>query len=145
MINTFPTRLLTAILMTPYMALAQTEVEGTQAMSSPISITNVLSLITSLIFVIGAILFAGWLYSRMRGVNLSASKVIDVLATQPLGPKEKIVIVQIGTRQIAIGMTPGSLQTLHVFDEPVIEKRESGTATTFSDKLRHALGRGGSK
>jgi flagellar protein FliO/FliZ len=113
-------------------------------MSSPVGVTNVLSLVTSLIVVIGAILFVGWLYSRMRGVNLNASKVIDVLAAQALGPKEKIVVVQIGNKQIAVGMTPSSLQTLHVFDEPVIQPSEGITAASFSDRLRNALGRGGS-
>jgi flagellar protein FliO/FliZ len=101
--------------------------------------------VTSLIFVIGAILFVGWLYSRMRGVNLGASKVINVLAAQPLGPKEKIVVVQIGNKQIAVGMTPSSLQTLFVFDEPVVGQREGSSPASFSDRLRHALGRVGSK
>lgn len=131
--------------MMPYAAFAQDQADGTVSMSSPVSVTSMLSLVTSLIFVIGAILLVGWLYSRMRGVNLSASKVINVLAAQPLGPKEKIVVVQIGNKQIAVGMTPSSLQTLHVFDEPVVAQREGSTAPSFSDRLRNALGRGGPK
>lgn len=131
--------------MMPCLALAQGQADSPPALSTPVSVTSMLSLVTSLIFVIGAILFVGWLYSRMRGVNLSASKVINVLAAQPLGPKEKIVVVQIGSKQIAVGMTPSSMQTLHVFDEPVVAQREGPPAASFSVRLRNAMGRGVSK
>jgi flagellar protein FliO/FliZ len=127
------------------MAFAQGQAATPSPVTSPISVTSMLSLVTSLIFVIGAILFVGWLYSRMRGVNLGASKVINVLAAQPLGPKEKIVVVQIGSKQIAIGMTPSSLQTLHVFDEPVVQQREGATGASFSERLKSVLGRGAAK
>lgn len=145
MINLLLKRPSAVLVLLPYAAFAQNQPDNIVPMSSPVSVTSMLSLASSLIFVIGAILFVGWLYSRTRGVNLSASKVINVLAAQPLGPKEKIVVVQIGNKQIAVGMTPSSLQTLHVFDEPVVTQREGATAASFSDRLRHALGRGGSK
>lgn len=148
-INRLFKRLPVVVLAMPCLALAQAQTDGAapvpSPMSSPMNASSMLSLVTSLIFVIGAILFVGWLYSRMRGVNLGASKVINVLASQPLGPKEKIVVVQIGGKQIAVGMTPSSLQTLHVFDEPVVAKREGPSSASFSERLRSALGRGASK
>lgn len=132
---------LPALTIMPLAAFAQSGQQPTGGISSPVSVTSILSLVTSLIFVVGAILFVGWLYSRMRGVNLRASKAINILAAQPLGPKEKIVIVGIGDKQIAVGMTPTSLQTLHVFDKPVVLHSESPAPAPFADKLRNALGR----
>jgi flagellar protein FliO/FliZ len=144
MIKILTRHFLPALSVAPLVAFAQGSPEAARGISSPVGVTSILSLVTSLIFVIGAILFVGWLYSRMRGVNLRASKAISILAAQPLGPKEKIVIVGIGDKQIAVGMTPTSLQTLHVFDKPVVLQSESTDATPFADRLRNALGRSSS-
>jgi flagellar protein FliO/FliZ len=143
--GSFFQRVSLVVLMTPLAAFAQTESDAGSPMASPANFSNLLSLIASLIFVVGAILFVGWIYSRMRGVNLGASKVINVLAAQALGPKEKIFIVQIGSKQIALGLTASSLQTLYVFDEPVVAQTEAALPGAFADRLRSALGRNGSK
>lgn len=124
--------------------MAQPDADGAGSAVSPVSIPSLLSVVTSLLFVIGAIVLVGWLYSRMRGINVRASKAISILAAQPLGTKEKIVIVQIGDKQIAVGMTPNCLQTLHVFDKPIIDAVETESTIPFAEKFRSALGRAGS-
>ena len=137
--------LLVAVLLAPLPVLAQSEPEAIDVMSSPVSFANVLGLVGSLVFVIAAILLVGWLYARMRGLNVRAGNAINILAAQPLGAKEKIVIVEIGDKQIAVGVTPSSLQALHVFDKPVISAADMEFVTPFADKLRGALGRVGSR
>jgi len=143
-INAFAKSIATTILCAPCVAMAQADSDAVRGAVSPVSIPSLLSVVTSLLFVIGAIVLVGWLYSRMRGINVRASKAISILAAQPLGAKEKIVIVQIGDKQIAVGMTPSCLQTLHVFDKPIIESAEMESTIPFADKLRGALGRAGS-
>jgi len=137
--------LLVAFLLAPLPVFAQSEPEAVDVMTSPVSFSTLLGLITSLIFVVAAILLVGWLYARMRGVNPGASNAINILAAQPLGAKEKIVIVQIGDKQIAVGVTPSCLQALHVFDKPVISASDRAPITPFADKLRGALGRAASR
>ena len=127
----------------PSFALAQDTDSGRDVLASPVDVSTLLGLAASLVVVIGAILLAGWAYSRLRGVSTGASRVINVLAAQSLGPKERIVLVQIGGKQLAVGLTPGSLNTLHVFDEPVIDLPEKRPATPFAERLRVAFARAG--
>jgi flagellar protein FliO/FliZ len=127
----------------PSFALAQDAEKGRDVLASPIDVSTLLGLAASLVVVIGAILFAGWVYSRLRGISTGASRVISVLAAQSLGSKERIVLVQIGDKQLAVGLTPGSLNMLHVFDEPVIEVPERRQSTPFAEKLRVAFAKAG--
>ena len=119
--------------------------EDPAALSSPLGLSSLMGLGASLVLVVGAILFVGWFYSRVRGVNVGGSKVINILAAQALGPKERIIVVQIGGKQIAVGVTPSSLQALHVFETPVIQALERESPGSFAEKLRTAFGGFGSK
>lgn len=105
----------------------------------PVGIPGVLGFGVSLVLVIGAILLVGWLYSQMRDAQGSRGSVINVLASQSLGSKEKIVLVEVGNKQIVVGMTSAHLQTLHVFDEPVVCLQEPVKASAFAERLLSAL------
>ena len=98
---------------------------------------DLLSLGTSLFVVIAVIVLLGWLYSRSRLVSAGAADVINVVASRALGPKERLLIVEVAEQQLLIGMTSSAVQTLHVFDQPVAppETRSSG----FAANLRAAF------
>lgn len=100
---------------------------------------EILSVTGGLISVIAAILLAGYLYSRMKGPRLGGNNVINIIASQALGPKEKIVLVEIADTQFAIGMTTSSVQTLHVFDKPVIKPQEISNQMGFADRLKDVM------
>ncbi len=100
---------------------------------------EILSVTGGLFSVVAAILLAAYVYSRMQGPKLGGNSIINIVASQPLGPKERIVLVEIADTQFAIGMTASNVQTLHVFDKPVISSREVADQPGFSDKLKEAL------
>ena len=114
--------------------------EDLQAVATPIDAGDVFGLGAGLAMVLAAVLVVGWLYARSQGLRGSKSGVINVLAAQPLGSKERIVLVEIGGKQIVLGMTAAQVQTLHVFDEPVVQPAErSSQAAGFADRLRAVL------
>jgi len=109
--------------------------------STPLSVGSgdVLSVTGSLISVIAVILLGAFVYTRMKGPKIGGSNVINIIASQPLGPKERIVLVEIAGTQFAIGMTTANVQTLHVFDKPVVSPEEMADQPGFADKLKEAL------
>ncbi len=133
-----------AILLAPAVAIAAPVVEESTQLSSPAGVPGVLGFGASLLFVIAAILLAGWLYTRMQGVRGGTSKVINILATQSLGTKERIVLIGIGDKQIVVGMTATQLQTLHVFEQPVVSMAERQNGSAFAERLVAAI-KGASK
>ncbi len=55
-----------------------------------------------------------------------------------MGPRERVVLVQVGKQQLLLGVAPGRIQTLHVLDEPVTDAT-SPTPSAFVEKLTAAL------
>ena len=127
------------------LSLAGVSLPGVATAAEPASgVVNgqdVLGVLFGLVVVLGSVVVVGWLYARSRGLRGIAGQAINVVAAQSLGPKERIVLVEVGGKQIVVGMTSAQLQTLHVFDEPVVTSGpEAGVAPgAFADRLRSML------
>lgn len=110
------------------------------AVTPVIGAGDVIEMLLGLVMVIASVVVVGWLYARSRRFQQGGEQVISVLAAQSLGPKERIVLVEVGGKQIVVGMTAAQVQTLHVFDEPAVDKIPAAAATSpFSNRLRSAL------
>ena len=100
--------------------------------------TELMSLAASLIVVVGVIVGFGWLYSRARAFGGGNSDVINVVASRPLGARERLLLVEIAGQQLLVGMTASQVQTLHVFDTPVTTPAAS-VPPGFASRLKSAL------
>ena len=100
---------------------------------------EILNMGLSMAVVVAAILVLGWFYSRSRLAGSGAADVINVVATRALGPKERLMIVEVGEQQLLVGMTATTVQTLHVFDVPVPLATKQEDTTGFGGRLRSAL------
>lgn len=99
---------------------------------------DVLNMIISMLFLVAVIVVLGWLYSRSRFVGSGGSNAINVVATRALGPKERLLIVEVADQQLLVGMTATAVQTLHVFDKPVAIENPPAPAG-FANRLRAAV------
>jgi len=127
--------LLSFLLMSRAGATGQEAIAG----AVPVGPAEVLSVAGSLIAVIAAILLVGFLYSRMKGPRIGGNNVINIIGSQALGPKERIVLIEIADVQLVLGMTTSQVQTLHVFDKPVIKTAETAAESGFAERLKNAL------
>ena len=67
--------------------------------------------------------------------------MIKVLATQPLGPRDRLVLVQVGGEQVLLGLTPGTISALHVLNEPVHLPDAEPASGEFAQRLMELLGK----
>lgn len=104
---------------------------------APLGAPQVFNLGGGLLVVIIAIIGLGVLYARSQGLRTASNGVINIIATQAIGPKERIAIVEVSDKQLLIGMTTTSVQTLHVFEEPVVAAPEP--RASFSERLKKAM------
>ncbi|SDO25389.1 flagellar biosynthetic protein FliO [Pseudomonas jinjuensis] len=81
--------------------------------------TQLMQLLFGLVLVVALIFLLAWLLRRVQQVTPRGNQVIRVLSTQPLGPRDRLVLVQVGKEQILLGLTPGRITPLHVMQEPV--------------------------
>ncbi|MGM0811727.1 flagellar biosynthetic protein FliO [Thioalkalivibrio sp.] len=104
-------------------------------------------LLVGLIVVIAAILVLAFLMRRVGGVQSRLGSDFRVLGGISLGSRERMVLVQVGERQLLVGVAPGRVQALHVLEEPIrVEGRaaQEGAARSdspFARRLRAALNR----
>lgn len=93
----------------------------------------------SMAIVVAAILLLGWFYSRSRLAGNGPSDLINVVATRALGPKERLMVIEVADQQLLIGMTSTSVQTLHVFDTPITVPETPAASESFSARLLSAV------
>ena len=101
---------------------------------------EILSLGASMIVIVGVIILLGWLYSRSRLAGAGSDDLINVVATRAVGPKERLVVVEVADQQLLVGMTPNGMRTLHVLDKPVADsKPDTPPQAGFAGRLRAAF------
>ncbi|MEX2476129.1 flagellar biosynthetic protein FliO [Marinobacter sp.] len=111
--------------------------EGARA---PETMTTLLSLGAGLLAVIAIIYGCAWIIRRMNGmtgVNNQAIKVVSVMA---LGARERIALIEVGGQQILVGITPSTIRTLQVFEEPVVTPDQT-SSSEFARRLQGMIGK----
>lgn len=95
----------------------------------------------ALLFVLAVIYALAWLVKRQQGMKGIANLPMRTLAVLPLGHKEKLILVEIGNKQILLGMTPHNINCLSEFDEPVLQVSDK-SKQDFAAKLKAMIAQG---
>jgi len=98
--------------------------------------------IASLIVVIAMILASGWLLKRFPAAGRTNGRLRS-LESIAVGMKERIVLVQVGEKQVLLGVASGNVSTLMVLDQPLPEPSRPNApqlATSFASLLRGVRG-----
>ncbi|GAA5213936.1 flagellar biosynthetic protein FliO [Corallincola platygyrae] len=100
--------------------------------------SQILSLLFSLITVLIIIFLLAWVLKRFNiGVGQSRG-AMKVLATLAMGRNERIVLVELGDKQLLLGVTGQNINLLHTFDEPIVVE-ESGSGSNPSALFQQKL------
>ena len=103
---------------------------------------QLLQLLFGLLLVIGLIFLLAWVVRRIQhSLPVKGSQqIISLLATQALGPRDRLLLVQVGKEQILLGLTPGTIVPLHVLQEPVeINSAQETVSSAFAQRLAKVL------
>ena len=99
-------------------------------------------LVLGLLLVLGLIFFLAWLLRRVQQAGPAGKgQVIDVVGTRALGPRDRLVLVQVGNEQILLGLSPGTITALHVLKEPVQVPSAEQASPEFAQRLMELLGK----
>ncbi len=108
--------------------------------SGPITSSGIVEMTSGLIFVVLLIFALAWLFKRMGTNSFGLSSAIKILAAMSLGNRDRIALIEVGEKQMLIGISPGRIATLHVFDEPVdLAVGRETTEHDFASKLQSIL------
>lgn len=109
----------------------------------PLATGGLLQMLLGLLVVLALIAGLAWMMRRSGALQGGAAGSLRILGGLSMGARERIVLVQVGDKQLLLGVAPGRVQTLHVLEEPVA-LREPGrpVAGSFAANLSAALRRG---
>ncbi|MGN6513093.1 MAG: flagellar biosynthetic protein FliO [Lysobacteraceae bacterium] len=94
----------------------------------------------ALLFVVGLILALAWLARRMPGVAGGSSRALRVVASLSLGPREKVVVVDVGGQQLLLATGAGGTRALHALAVPLPDA-ERAAAPAFAQLLAQHFGK----
>jgi flagellar protein FliO/FliZ len=111
------------------------------AASPPTSIIGggaMFQVVLSLLLVLGAVYLVFWLLRRINPGG-GAGGVLKVVGGVMVGPRERIVIVELGDSWMLLGVSQGSVTLLTTMPRPSDAERLAGHPAGFADWLRQAL------
>lgn len=82
-----------------------------------------------LVVVIGLILVLAMLFRRFGDQGLGAPGNMRVIGGLSVGQRERLILVQVGEKQILLGVAPGSIHSVMAFDEPLEDSKASSDQT----------------
>jgi len=114
--------------------------------------TGLLQAASGLAVVLALIFLCAWVARRLGLQKHNSGRLVKVIASTSIGQRERVVVVEIGGTWLALGVTPGQIQSLHAM--PAQELAEdaklpiargaiaaTNVASAFAQKLRESLGR----
>jgi len=90
------------------------------APQSPANAGSLGGAVFALVLVVGLILLLSWLAKRMPGLGgASANPALRIVGSLALGPRDRLVVVEVGETQLLLGVGAGGTRTLHTLDQPL--------------------------
>jgi flagellar protein FliO/FliZ len=135
-------RLLIALLALPLVAAAAPEAAPVAATGGSGLAGQLTQMVLGLLAVVGLIFVLAWLMRRVQQAAPRGGQVIDVVGAKALGPRDRLVLVQVGEEQILLGISPGRITPLHVMNKPVnTPSKPEQTTPEFAQRLMELLGK----
>ena len=130
------------LLALPLSALAAEPVAQVAAAPAVGSVSGQLTqLVLGMLLVIGLIFVLAWLMRRVQRIGPGNGQVIELVGSRALGPRDRLVLVQVGEEQILLGITPGRITPLHVLKTPVDAVKTEAATPEFAQRLMELLGK----
>ena len=107
----------------------------------PLSGGSMAQVALGLLFVLLLVIGVAWLLKRVGGFAVTGNGALKILGGLSMGARERVVLMQVGEKQILLGVSPGRIQTLHVLDKPINIDDKGTTAPGFAERLSEAVAR----
>ncbi len=102
-----------------------------------------LQMVLALALVIGLLVGCLWLLRRLRIGQGVHGTVLKVVASAAVGPRENVVVVEIGEQWLVLGVAPGNVRLLQTCPRGQAAATDSSGSAAFASRLLESLRRSG--
>lgn len=113
---------------------------------SPLNVAGLFDVVIGLAFIVFLIFALALLFRKFGNTGVGVGGLIKVVAAMSLGGRDRIALISVGQKQMLLGISPGRIATLHVFEEPFEDIVSTGSAgqsknssSEFAKKLQGLL------
>ena len=97
-----------------------------------------------LALVLGLIVAVAWIAKRLApGTLRGTGVVLTIVASQAVGQRERVVVVEVADQWLVLGVAPGRVSALSTLPKGTIPTATAPTSSPFAMALSRALGRRG--
>jgi flagellar protein FliO/FliZ len=96
-----------------------------------------------LLIVLAIFFFCVWGMRKLSGISAGGTEKMRVVGGLSLGMREKVVLLQVGKKQLVLGVTPGRIDALHVLEgddcltnEPSSIDKDSGFSAIVQQVIK---------
>jgi flagellar protein FliO/FliZ len=105
----------------------------------PDSGSALLQMSLSLALVLALLFGTLWLMRRLRIGQSGAGGVVRVIASAAVGPRENVVVVEIGDEWLVLGVAPGNVRLLQTRPRGKAEAADGTAPAAFAARLLDAI------
>lgn len=119
------------------------EAQGGAASATAVSAAGLFQILFALIAVLAAIFATAWLLKRLGAGQLGPGGALKVLGGVAVGPRERLVLVEVGEVWLVVGVAPGQVRAVHTMPRPaeLPQTPTTDAVSPFADRLRQLLGK----
>jgi flagellar protein FliO/FliZ len=131
-----PPFLLSILLTCPAAFAEQAQVPG-------VSAASFVQGLLGLVFVIGLLVFAAWMMRRLgAGGALGNPNGMRIVAGLSVGPRERILLLEVGENWVLVGVTATQMRTLHTMPKGSLpDGATQDSPQSFAGWLKHVTER----
>lgn len=112
-LQTAPTVIAVAFLSVPPSLLAA------EPITTATSTGGAFQMVVGLLVVLAILIGGAWLLRRFVSLPTTTRSPLKIITGLSLSPRDRLIVIQVGERQILLGLSPGRIQTLHVLEQPL--------------------------
>lgn len=104
-------------------------------------LSEVMLVLVGIIVLIGGL---GWVVRRFGNTFIPGATVMKVVGGISLGPKERIVLIEVGEEQMLVSVSPNQVRLLRVLDTRVqipVSMEHSSASNNFTEIIKKVLQR----
>ncbi|WP_233078003.1 flagellar biosynthetic protein FliO [Rheinheimera soli] len=110
----------------PFLTVAAETVAEVSATAAPsvqgngMNAMNIMNVFGSLIIVLGLLFGLAWLYKKLA-IKLPGSSHIKIVSSVMLGPRERILVIEVQGKQRVLGVTANQINMLFELEQPLVD------------------------
>lgn len=129
--------LLIAALYSPLLAAAETARPAySPTPPAAVSTGGVMQIIFSLILVLAAVALVAWIMKRINLPQHGTASLLKVISGVAVGPRERVVLMEVNDTWLIVGVAPGQVRTLHTMPRGTLPSGSAHLASAPDGKFQ---------